>query len=205
MLNQLRTYGILVCADFELCRHGAIARLQTCGQKNSSMWWSSCTFVLTMVILGRGFSFQRTFFKNISWIHPQQLMTRLSSRTQGATQAQLYVLCALYGAFDAIWETYCYWLMGVLTNKQYSHVSLILRLLQSNTKCRCSICRASQCKENNNSDCFSSTGTCWFSVSCVQSLLHVQCRKPCKLTDTPKDVKDVTTQKLDAMTSITAA
>ena len=119
MLNQLRTYGILVCADFELCRHGAIARLQTCGQKNSSMWWSSCTFVLTMVILGRGFSFQRTFFKNISWIHPQQLMTRLTSRTQGATQAQLYVLCALYGAFDAIWETYCYWLMGALTNNTH--------------------------------------------------------------------------------------
>lgn len=27
------------------------------------------------------------------------------------------VLYALYGFFDAVWQTYCYWIMGALTNE----------------------------------------------------------------------------------------
>jgi hypothetical protein len=67
--------------------------------------------VLTMVIWGGGMAFQEGYtresvappdFKKIDWTDKEYIGPMF-----------LY-MC--YGGFDAIWQTYAYWLMGSLTN-----------------------------------------------------------------------------------------
>lgn len=70
-------------------------------------------FVSLMVIWGSGFHFQ-TSFTRMSVLHlPEADRIDIADSRRYAGPVVLY---ALYGLFDAIWQTYCYWLMGALTN-----------------------------------------------------------------------------------------
>ena len=69
-----------------------------------------------MVILGGGFAFQRTLQRTpVESLTINDQIQFLNSRPYAGP----VVLYALYGAFDAIWQTYSYWLMGALTNNTH--------------------------------------------------------------------------------------
>lgn len=70
--------------------------------------------VATMVIWGGGFAFQETFSRiSAKSLTESDKIDLVNSRRYAGP----VVLYTLYGLFDAIWQTYCYWIMGALTNQ----------------------------------------------------------------------------------------
>lgn len=68
-------------------------------------------FVLTMVIWGGGYDFQKQFTRKES----ENGDVKAMDWTDGAYIGPMF-LYMFYGLFDAIWQTYVYWLLGALTN-----------------------------------------------------------------------------------------
>jgi MFS family permease len=70
--------------------------------------------VATMVIWGGGYAFQETFSRSsVKSLTVSDKIDLADSRRYGGP----VVLYSLYGLFDAIWQTYCYWIMGALSNQ----------------------------------------------------------------------------------------
>ncbi|CAK9871081.1 unnamed protein product [Sphagnum jensenii] len=69
--------------------------------------------VAVMAIWGGGFAFQRTFNRTSIRALAEADKIDLASSKRYAGPVTLY---ALYGLFDAIWQTYCYWMLGALSN-----------------------------------------------------------------------------------------
>lgn len=74
----------------------------------------SILFVATMAIWGGGWAFQDTFTRASAKTLDVSTKIDLSDSRRYAGPVVLYTL---YGSFDAMWQTYCYWLMGALTNE----------------------------------------------------------------------------------------
>lgn len=68
-------------------------------------------FVITMAIWGGGYDFQKQFTRAESESGDVEAM----DWTDGAYIGPMF-LYMFYGIFDAIWQTYVYWLLGALTN-----------------------------------------------------------------------------------------
>ena len=155
-------------------------------------------FVLTMVIWGGGFAFQRTFTRTSvkSLTIDDKIDILNSSRYSGPV-----VLYALYGAFDAIWQTYCYWLLGALTNdtRMSARYSGFYKAIQ-NAGAACA----------GQVDAKKVAFLTELLINWALMILGVICAIPVAWSvqgtlqaDTPMDGKDVTTQKkLDEITSL---
>ncbi|CDK26257.1 unnamed protein product [Kuraishia capsulata CBS 1993] len=90
---------------------GAFLDLRFCSRKQMARIGLLVVFVLTMVIWGGGLKVQlgytRETVKQSDWVRIDW-----SDRKYGG----YVVLYMLYGAWDSVFQTYCYWLMGALTN-----------------------------------------------------------------------------------------
>ncbi|CAM6093608.1 unnamed protein product [Calypogeia fissa] len=69
--------------------------------------------VISTAVWGGGYAYQRTFSRESvqNLIEANKIDLRESDRYAGP-----FVLYTCYGLFDAVWQTYCYWIMGALTN-----------------------------------------------------------------------------------------
>ncbi|KAL3685999.1 hypothetical protein R1sor_004021 [Riccia sorocarpa] len=67
--------------------------------------------ILTTTTWGGGYAFQRSFTRRSVFLLEQKI--DLKDSRQFAGPVTLYTC---YGFFDAFWQTYCYWIMGALTN-----------------------------------------------------------------------------------------
>ncbi|KAJ4231196.1 hypothetical protein NW757_013930 [Fusarium falciforme] len=90
---------------------GILLDLKQFRRRTRSVGGLAALFITTMVTWGCGYAFQRTYTResvasgetsHIDW-------------TDDAFPAP-FVLYWFYGFFDAVWQTYVYWLMGALTN-----------------------------------------------------------------------------------------
>ncbi|KAJ5352608.1 major facilitator superfamily domain-containing protein [Penicillium brevicompactum] len=68
-------------------------------------------FLLTMGIWSGGYEFQKTYTREQMEAHPELKLDWTSSGYIGPMF--LYIA---YGIYDSAWQTYCYWLMGAMTN-----------------------------------------------------------------------------------------
>ena len=79
-----------------------------------AIWGVAVLLVATMAIWGGGYAFQQTFSRKSvkSLTESERIDLAHSSRYAGPV-----VLYTLYGLFDSLWQTYCYWIMGALSNE----------------------------------------------------------------------------------------
>ncbi|KAL2826168.1 major facilitator superfamily domain-containing protein [Aspergillus pseudoustus] len=68
-------------------------------------------FLLTMGIWSGGYEFQKTYTREQMEAHPELKLDWTSHGYIGPMF--LYIA---YGIYDSAWQTYCYWLMGAMTN-----------------------------------------------------------------------------------------
>lgn len=71
-------------------------------------------FVATMAIWGGGYAFQATYTRMS--VKGLTVSEKIDFGNAGRYAGPM-VLYAFYGFFDAVWQTYCYWIMGALTNE----------------------------------------------------------------------------------------
>ncbi|KAF5013126.1 hypothetical protein FDECE_846 [Fusarium decemcellulare] len=90
---------------------GYLLDLKQFNRRTRSIGGLAALFIITMVTWGCGYAFQKTYTRE--------------SVASGETPhldwtddgfAAPFVLYWFYGFFDAVWQTYVYWLMGALTN-----------------------------------------------------------------------------------------
>ncbi|CDK26063.1 unnamed protein product [Kuraishia capsulata CBS 1993] len=90
---------------------GSFLDLRFCSRKTMARVGGGILFLLTMAIWGGGLKPQLGYTRASVAAGELEKMDWTDKKYGG-----YIVLYMLYGAYDAIWQTYCYWLMGALTN-----------------------------------------------------------------------------------------
>ncbi|ANB11461.1 hypothetical protein AWJ20_4273 [Sugiyamaella lignohabitans] len=73
-------------------------------------YYHGALFVLTMAIWGGGYAFEKTYTRETA------VEMALLDWSDGRAYVGPMFLYMFYGMYDAIWQTYAYWLMGSLSN-----------------------------------------------------------------------------------------
>lgn len=99
---------------------GAILDLTPTNRRNRGIIGWVFLFVTAMVIWGGGYQFEK-------WLENRNDLGLLQDidYTDGSIYLGPMFLYMLYGAYDSFWQSFCYWLMGAITNSAYASGILV--------------------------------------------------------------------------------
>jgi hypothetical protein len=99
---------------------GAILDLSPTNRRNRGIIGWVFLFVTGMVIWGGGYQFEK-------WLENRNDLGLLQDidYTDGSIYLGPMFLYMFYGAYDSFWQSFCYWLMGAITNSAYASGILV--------------------------------------------------------------------------------